>query len=63
MTVGDGVHVYGIAPDGTTVTVTPAGGTAASVTVGADGAYTLPSEDATVAIGRSSGVTEFDVVG
>jgi hypothetical protein len=66
MTVGDGSEIYGIAPDGvTTVEVTPAAapGSPGTVTVGAGGVYTLPDEDATVAVDGPGGLTEMDVKG
>ena len=65
MTVGDGTAIYGVAPDGVdAVTVTPSGGTATTVAVGDEGLYTLPAQDATVAVdGPQGGVTEFGVVG
>jgi len=63
-TIGDGTHIYGVAPDGVeTVTVTPSGGATAAVPVTEGGVYTLPSEDATVGVEGPNGLTEFDVSG
>jgi hypothetical protein len=63
-TIGDGTTIYGVVPDGVThVTVTPDGGAPATATVGAGGVYTLPSQDATIALDGPGGLTEFDVAG
>jgi hypothetical protein len=63
-TIGNGTHIYGVAPDGVdAVTVTPSGEATSAVTVTEGGVYTLPSEDATVGVEGLNGVTEFDVSG
>lgn len=64
MTVGDGQTIHGIVPDRTeAVTVTPAGGEAAPVTVSDNGVYAVPSADATVSVTGPGGLTEFGVSG
>jgi hypothetical protein len=65
-TVGDGAHIYGVAPDGVgAVTVTPGGdgGAPRSVAVSAEGFYVLPSEDATIALDGPGGAVSFTVAG
>ncbi|WP_445149077.1 hypothetical protein [Baekduia sp. Peel2402] len=63
-TVGDGTHIYGVAPDGVdAVTVTPGDGPPQSVTVSEQGLYVLPSQDATVALDGPSGTVSFTVAG
>ena len=63
-TIGNGTHIYGVAPDGVdAVSVTPSGGSTTTVTVAEGGVYTLPSQDATVGVEGANGLTEFDVSG
>jgi hypothetical protein len=63
-TIGDGAHIYGVAPDGVgAVIVTPAGGTPRAVAVSAGGLYVLPSEDAAIALHGPGGDASFAVAG
>lgn len=63
-TIGDGTHIYGVAPDGVdAVTVTPGDGPPQSVAVSEHGLYVLPSQDATVALDGPSGPVSFAVAG
>lgn len=64
-TIGNGVNIYGIVPDGVTnVTVTPAaGGGPTPVPVAPGGIYTLPYESATISVDGPAGRTDFGVAG
>jgi hypothetical protein len=60
ITLGDGQHVYGVAPDGaSSIVVRRAGQDAATIALGSSRLYTLPSQDATVTVGGTS----FDISG
>jgi hypothetical protein len=65
MTVGDGIAVYGIAPDSTTtVSRTPTGAPAPTpVTLDSGNVYTIPTDPASVAVDDSGGLTPFGVDG